>query len=115
MKVGSKGRFRMNKHEEFPLVVIAGPTQIGGVEERRLAAVFGGGFVVLLAKEGRDALAIERAEFEGEGRDRLDVNQIDAPIRAQDAKAGPEAIFGMRPAGQHCDDQRLGARPILAT
>src|SRR5260370_40925373 len=42
------------------------------------------------------------------------MNRIDAPIRAQDAKAGPEALFGMRPAGQHGDDQPFGARSDFA-
>jgi hypothetical protein len=73
---------RMSKHEDFLLMVVAGAAQIGVVEERRLAAVFGGRLVALLGKEGGDALAIERAEFEGSGRDGLDVGRIDAPIRA---------------------------------
>src|SRR5271167_2582249 len=42
------------------------------------------------------------------------MNRIDTPIRAQDAKAGPEALFGMRPAGQHGDDQPFGARSDFA-
>ena len=95
-------------------MVVAGTAQIGVVEKRRLAAVSGRRLVVLLGKEGCDALAIERAQFEGPGRDRLDMNRIDAPIRAQDAKAGPEALFGMRPAGQHGDDQPFGARSDFA-
>ena len=81
-------------------MVVAGTAQIGVIEERRLAAVFGRRLVALLGQEGCDAFAIERAKFEGAGRGRLDTDRIDAPIRAQDAKAGPEALFGMRPTGQ---------------
>ena len=73
---------RMSKHEEFLLMVVAGTTQIDVVEERRLAAVFRRCLVVLLGEEGDDALAIERAEFEGAGRDGLNMGRIDAPIRA---------------------------------
>jgi hypothetical protein len=45
---------------------------------------------------------------------RLDVGRIDATIRAQDAKAGEEPLFGMWPTGEHGDDQPFGARPDLA-
>ena len=81
-------------------MVVAGTAQIGVVEERRLATVFGRCLVVLLGQEGGDALAIERAKFEGAGRHGLDVRRIDAPIRAQDAKAGSEALFGRTIATQ---------------
>ena len=81
-------------------MVVAGTAQIGVVKERRLAAVFRRRLVALLGQERGDALAIERAEFEGSGRDRLDVSRIDAPIRAQDAEAGPEALFGRTIATQ---------------
>src|ERR1700722_4311967 len=100
--------------KSFPLMVVAGTAQIGVVKERRLAAVFRRRLVALLGQERGDALAIERAEFEGAGRDRLDMNRIDAPIRAQDAEAGPEALFGMRPTCEHGDDQPFGARSDFA-
>jgi hypothetical protein len=96
-------------------MVVAGTAQIGVVEQRRRTAVFGRRLVALLGQEGCDAFAIERAKFEGAGRDRLDVGRIDAAIRAQDAKTGAEALFGMRPTGEHGDDQPFGARPDLAS
>ena len=105
---------RMSEHEDFLSMVVAGAAQIGVVEERRLAAVLGGGLVALSGEEGGDALASERADFEGAGRDRFGARRIDAAIRAQDAKAGAEALFGMRPAGEHGDDQPFGVRPDLA-
>src|ERR1700730_15479213 len=98
----------------FPLMVVAGTAQIGVVEERRLAVVFRRRLAALLSQERGDALAIERAELEGSGRDRFDVSLIDAPIRAQDAQAGPKSWFGMGPTGQHSDDQPFGARPDFA-
>jgi hypothetical protein len=58
---------RMSEHEDFLSMVIAGTAHIGVVEQRRLAAVLGRRFVALPGKEGGDALAIERAEFEGAG------------------------------------------------
>ena len=39
---------------------------------------------------------------------------IEAAIRAQNAKASAEPLFGMRPAGEHGADQAFGVRPDLA-
>ena len=77
-------------------------------EERLLGDVVRSGLVALVGEDGRDALASERADFEGADRNRLRANRIDATIKAEDSKAGAEALFGMRPAGEHRDDQPFG-------
>ena len=58
---------RMSKHEDFLSMVIAGTAHIGVVEQGGLAAVVGRRFVAFLCEKGGDALAVERAEFEGPG------------------------------------------------
>ena len=58
---------RMSKHEDFLSMVIAGTAHIGVVEQGGLAAVIGRRLVALLGEKGGDALAVERAEFEGAG------------------------------------------------
>ena len=40
--------------------------------------------------------------------------RVEAAIGAQNAKAGAEPLFGMRPAGEHGADQAFGVRPDLA-
>jgi hypothetical protein len=60
----------------FLSVVVAGTAQIGVVEERGGAAVLGGGAVQLAGEEGSDALAIENAQFDGAGRDRLEAGRV---------------------------------------
>ena len=40
--------------------------------------------------------------------------RIEAAIRAQNAEASAEPLFGMRPAGEHGADQAFGVRPDLA-
>ena len=65
-------------------------------------------------EEGGDALAIEDAQFDGAGGDRFEPGGIEAAIGAQNAKAGAEALFGMRPTGEHGADQAFGVRPDLA-
>jgi hypothetical protein len=39
---------------------------------------------------------------------------VEAAIRAQKPPASAESLFGVRPAGEHRDDQRLRVRPDLA-
>ena len=103
----------MSEHEDFLSMVVAGTAQIGVVEERGRTAVIGRR-VALTGEEGGDALAIEDAQFDGVGRHRLDAGRVEAAIRAQDAQAGAEPLFGMRPAGEHGADQAFGVRPDLA-
>ena len=68
-----------------------------------------------LAGEQRgDALAVEDAQFDGAGRDRLEAGRVEAAIGAQNAEAGAEPLFGMGPAGEHGADQAFGVRPDLA-
>ena len=104
---------RMSKHEEF---LLNGNSR-GRVDWRgrraRVAAVPGGrrGFA---GEQRGDALAIERADLEGAGRDRFGARGIDAAIKLQNAQAGAKALFGMSPAGEHGGDQPLGVRPDLA-
>src|SRR5271165_7412608 len=96
-------------------MVVTGTAQIGVVEERGGAVVLGGGSVVGFAGEkGGDALAIEDAQFDGAGRDRLEAGRVEPAIGAQNAEAGAEPLFGMRPAGEHGADQAFGVRPDLA-
>ena len=83
------------------------------VDERDGAAVRGRR-VELAGEQRRDALAVEDAQFDGAGRDRLEADWIEAAIGAQNAKAGAEPLFGMRPAGEHGADQPFGVRPDLA-
>ena len=59
-------------------------------------------------------MQVEDAQFDGAGRHRLEAGRIEAAIRAQNAKAGAEPLFGMRPAGEHGADQAFGVRPDLA-
>ncbi|MGA8587316.1 MAG: hypothetical protein WB715_26405 [Roseiarcus sp.] len=86
----------MSEHEDILSMVIAAATQIGLVEQRGGAAVLGGGAVRLAGEERGDALAVEDAQFDGAGRHRLDADRIEAAVRAQNAKAGAEPLFGMR-------------------
>ena len=95
-------------------MVIAGAAQIGVIEERGLTAAFRGGPVVLAGAERGDALAGERAEFNGAGRNRFGARRIDAAIKPQDSKAGAKTLFGMLSAGEHGGDQPLGVGPDLA-
>src|SRR5271167_983131 len=94
-------------------MVVAGTAQIRVVEEGG-GAVLGGSWVAFAGEEGGDALAIEDAQFDGAGRHRFDADRIETAIRAQNAKAGAEPLFGMRPAGEHGADQAFGVRPDLA-
>ena len=79
-------------------MVVAGTGQIGVVEERGGATVLGGA-VRLVGEERSEALAIEDAQFHGARRHRFDADRIEAATRAQNAEAGAEPLFGMRPAG----------------
>ena len=76
--------------------------------------VLGGRVVGLAREKRRDGLAIEDAQFDGSGRDRFEASRIEAAIRAQDAEAGAEPLFGVRPAGEHGADQTFGVGPDLA-
>src|SRR5271169_2690085 len=96
----------------FLSMVVAGTAQIGVVEQRGGSAVIGRR--VLTGEEGSDALAIEDAQFDSAGRDRLEAGRVEAAIGAQNAEAGAEPLFGMRPAGEHGADQAFGVRPDLA-
>ena len=92
-------------------MVVAGTAQIGVVEERGRTA---GHRVALTGEEGGDAPAIEDAQFDGARRHRFDANRIEDAIGAQNAKAGAEPLFGMRPAGEHGADQAAsGVSTIL--
>jgi hypothetical protein len=84
------------------------------VEERGPPAVLGGGAHWLAGEERGDALAIEDAQFNGSGRDRLEADRVEAAIGAQNAEAGAEPLFGMRTAGEHGGDQAFGVGPDLA-
>ena len=64
-------------------MVVAGTAQIGVVEEGGRTAVLGGSRVVFAGEEGGDALAIEDAQFDGAGRDRLEAGGIEAAIGAR--------------------------------
>ena len=89
---------------------VAGAAQVGVVDDRRgLARV--GPAAQAVGQDGGDALAGERADLEGAGRDGLGAAGLEVAEQAQDAEAGPEALLGMRPVGQDGRDQRLGARP----
>jgi hypothetical protein len=70
-----------------------------------------------MLEDGGDALVIERADLDRAGGDRLGPVDCDAAIETQNAEAGAEALFRVRPSGQHADSQRLGVgtdRPRLA-
>ena len=81
-------------------MVVAGTTQIGVIEKRGRTAFLGGCVVGLAGEKGGDALAIEDAQFEGAGGDRFEASRIEAAIRAQNAQAGAEPLFGVRPTGE---------------
>ena len=95
-------------------MVVAGTTQIGVIEKRGGTAFPGRGVVRLAREKGSDALAVEDAQFEGAGRDRFDACRVDAAIGAQNAQAGAEPLFGVRPAGEHGADQAFGVGSDLA-
>jgi hypothetical protein len=76
-------------------LVVARTAQIGVVEERGGPAVLGGGAHWIAGEEGGDTLAIEDAQFDGAGRDRLEADWVAAAIGAQNAEAGAEPLFGM--------------------
>ena len=84
----------MSEHEDILSMVIAAATQIGVVEQRGGTAVLGGGAVGLSGEERGDALAVEDAQFDGAGGDRLNAAHIEPAIRAQDSQAGAEPLFG---------------------
>src|SRR5271163_3460731 len=86
----------VSEHEHFLSMVVAGTTQIG-VSEKRGGTAFPGRGVVRLAREkGSDALAMEGAQWEGARRDRFEPSRSEAAIRAQNAQAGAEPLFGVR-------------------
>ena len=69
-------------------MIVAGTAQIGVIEQRGGRFVLGGCVVGLAREKGRDALAIEDAQFEGAGGDRFEAGGINAAKRAQNAQAG---------------------------
>src|ERR1700761_5295778 len=111
----------VSEHEDFLSMVVAGTTQIGVIEKRGGTAFPGRGVVRLAGEKGGDALAVEDAQFEGVGGHRFEgrraalavgaallgggggvrseASRIEATIRAQNAQAGAEPLFGVRPAG----------------
>ncbi len=97
-------------------MVVAGAAQIGVIEQCRRRAVPAGG---RFAREQRsDALAVERADLDGAGRDGFGERGVDAAVKLQHAQTGPKALFGMRPAGEHGGNQPFGGgtdpgRPVL--
>jgi hypothetical protein len=96
----------------FLSVVVAGTTHVGVVEERDEAGVRARR-VELAGEKGGDALAVKDAQFDGAGRDGFEAAGVETAIRAQNAQAGAEPLFGMRPAGEHRNDQAFGVRPDL--
>src|SRR6202167_6840785 len=95
-------------------MVVAGTTQIGVIEKRGGTAFPGRGVVRLAGEKGGDALAVEDAQFESAGGDRFEASRIEAAVRAQNAQAGAEPLFGVRPTGEHGADQAFGVRSDLA-
>ena len=51
--------------------------------------------IELAGEQRRDALAVEDAQFDGAGRDRLEAGRVEAAIGAQNAEAGAEPLFGI--------------------
>src|SRR5260370_40006181 len=70
--------------------------------------------IEVVGEDRGDALVGERADLERADRDRLGPGGIDAAEQTQHAQAGPEALFGMWPIGEHGDYQRLGVRADAA-
>ena len=104
----------VGEHEDFLSMVVAGTAQIGVIEKRGGTAFPGHGVVRLAREKGGDALAVEESEFERAGGDRFKESRIEATIRAQNAQASAEPLFGVRPAGEHGVDQAFGVRSDLA-
>ena len=88
---------------------VAGTTQIGVIDDGAGTGGGPGGFVI--GDERCNALAGQPADLDGAGRDGLGAIAMEIPIKAQNAQACPEALFGMRPVRQNGDDQPLGLRP----
>jgi hypothetical protein len=84
------------------------------IEERGLSGVFRGRPVAFAGEERGDALAGERADLQGAGRNRFGARRIDAAIKTQDAKAGTKTLFGMPPAGETAAISPSVLGPILA-
>jgi hypothetical protein len=53
----------------------------------------------------------QHTDFDGAAADRLGPSRVEAAQQPQHAEAAAEALFGMRPARQHRQDQRLGIGP----
>jgi hypothetical protein len=70
----------MSEHEDILSMVVAGTTQIGVIEQRGGRIVVGGRVVGLTGEEGRHALAVEDAEFEGAGGDRFEASRIETAV-----------------------------------
>src|SRR5208282_5101474 len=107
------GRASDERAWDFLSVVVAGTAHVGVVDERDGAAVRARR-TELAGEERSDALAVEDAQFDGAGRDRLEAGRAEAAIGAQNAKAGAEPLLRMGPAGEHGADQGFGVRPDLA-
>src|SRR5665213_1717356 len=70
--------------------------------------------IEVVGEDRGDALVGERADLERAGRDRLGPGGIEAAEQTQHAQAGPEALLGVWPIGEHGDDQRLCVRADAA-
>jgi hypothetical protein len=93
----------------FLSIEVAGTPDIGVIEERcLLAASSGGGFVEIVGQDGGDGAIIEGADFDSTGRYGFRPRRLDATIKPQDTKAGPEALLWMRPVGEDRGDEPLG-------
>jgi len=89
-------------------MVVAGTADVGMQDRCAVRGVLRRPGLEPILEDGGDALVIERADLDRAAGDRFRTVSLDAAIEAQDAEAGPEALFRMGPAGQHGDDQRLG-------
>ena len=104
----------MSEHENIPSIVVAWATQIGVIDERGGRIVVGGRLFRFAGEQGRYALAVEDAQFDGSGGDGLNAGSVEPAIRAQNPEAGSEPLLGMLSAGEHGADQAFGVRPNLA-
>ena len=89
------------------------PADIGMVEHARALRGRRSAIVIVL-KNGGDALVSKRPNGNGPGRNSLDTSGLDPAKELEDAETGSKGLLGMPATGEHRNDEPLCIRPDRA-